>query len=561
MSLSPADCAATRWDVIVVGTGMGGATAGYELARRGRRVLFLEKGPFHHATFAPAPEGLERAIVRPASAVQVPRDQRARKATGHWPHRVQAHTNLGELNFHVPVGCVSGGSSAQYAAALERFSPLDFQPRANFPGVTDSSLPDAWPVSYAELEPYYAEAERLFRVRGTRDPVYPGSESVLLDPPELSERDRHLEKDFTSRGLHPYRLHVGCDFVSGCDGCPNGLCTRNCKRDSAWTCLIPALAEHNAMIFPDCEVVRVNASSTEVDGVVCRQGDAEWTLTADVVIVAAGAFATPVLLQKSVSTDWPAGVGNSNDLVGRNLMFHGGDFIAVSPGVPLSGEGAQKTLALNDFYEVDGQKLGTFQTLGVALDVGRIMQYLRDTAESGTAWWKWLLSPRPVWWRKLTSPFVRLGALVYFYWFNFRDASVWVSIVEDIPYHRNRVYADPDHEHDIVVDYHYTDELQQRVAAFREHLRAALGNQRLMVLSDEHKLDYPHVCGTCRFGDDPASSVLDRNNLVHGMRNLYVVDASFFPSSAGTNPSLTIAANALRVAAEIDRACSEAGAQ
>ena len=152
---------------------------------------------------------------------------------------------------------------------------------------------------------------------------------------------------------------------------------------------------------------------------------------------------------------------------------------------------------------------------------------------------------------------MRLGALVYFYVFNFRYASVWVSIVEDVPYHDNRVYADI--EQDIVIEYRYTEELKQRVHALRRHLQDALGSRRLMVLSHNNKIDYPHVSGTCRFGDDPQTSVLDRNNCVHGMRNLFVVDASFFPSSAGTNPSLTIAANALRVARGIDRAIFAGG--
>ena len=112
-------------------------------------------------------------------------------------------------------------------------------------------------MGYDELEPHYREAEQLFRVRGTPDPLYPGAESVLLEPPELSPRDGHLYADFSARGLHPYRVHVGCDFIAGCDGCPVDPCERNCKRDAAWTCLIPALTDHGAHIFPDCEVVRL----------------------------------------------------------------------------------------------------------------------------------------------------------------------------------------------------------------------------------------------------------------------------------------------------------------
>lgn len=557
---TPSECAATRWEVVVIGTGMGGSTVGYELARQGRRVLFIEKGPFLHATYKAAPVALNSSIVRlhrPVDGPDVPQAISGALAEGRWPHRARARTNLGALNFRLPVGCVSGGSTAFYAAALERFLPADFSPRANFPNVQDATLPERWPISYDELVPWYEQAEMLFRVRGTADPLHGGGQACLLQPPELNARDQHLLENFQSKGLHPYRVHVACEFIDGCDGCPAGPCERACKRDAAWTCLVPALTQHGATILPDCEVLRLNASKSRVHEIVCRHGDSELRIDADIVVVAAGAFATPSILLRSKSTDWPQGLGNDADLVGRNLMFHGGDFIAVSPTVALDGQGAQKTLAMNDFYCVDGEKLGTFQTLGVRLDLGQIMQYLRETAEFSTAWWKWLLSPRPVWWRKLSSPFVRFGAMVYYYLYNFRDAAVWVSIIEDVPYRKNRVYPDPENEKNIVIEYHYSKEMQQRVARFRARLRRALGSRRLMILSPENKIDYPHVCGTCRFGDDPSSSVLDRNNRVHGISNLYVVDASFFPSSGGTNPSLTVAANALRVAAEINRQLSE----
>ncbi len=553
MTLTPAECTSIHWDAIVIGAGMGGATVGYELARRGRRVLFIEKGPFLHADFGAAPAGLEATVVRPANDTgPLARADDERLAGGRWPHRFNARTNLGRLSFPGPVGCVAGGSTTFYAAALERFAPADFSPRANFAQTGGSTLPEHWPVSYSEIDPYYQRAEQLFRVRGSQDPLYGGGASMLLQPPGLSPRDQRLQEIFSRQGLHPYRVHVGCEFIDGCDGCPDGPCEKNCKRDAAWTCLIPALLQHDARLLPDCEVLRLEASAAAVDAVICRQGNREWRFSAAAVVLAGGAFGTPALLLRSRSAAWPQGIGNQNDLVGRNLMFHGGDFIAVSPGEALDGAGAQKTLAINDFYAVGGDKLGTFQTLGVRLEIGQIMQYLRENAELSTAWWRWLLSPRPVWWRKLTSPFVRLGAMVYYYLFNFRDASVWVSILEDLPYHENRVYPHPDNAQELMIEYRYPDEMKRRVNLFRDQLRKVLGNRRLMILSHANKIDYPHVCGTCRFGDDPQVSVVDADNRVHGTTNLYVADASCFPSSGGTNPSLTIAALALRAAEKID---------
>lgn len=550
-----AECAETRWDAIVVGTGMGGATIGYELARLGHRVLFIEKGPFLHAGFPAAPPELAQCIV--CSDESDEHTRQAPKASdylaeGLWPHRAQAKTNLGEMNFRVPVGCASGGSTAFYAAALERFSPDDFEPREKFSHVHGTTLPDEWPVSYQEFVPWYQAAERLFQIRGTDDPLYPGSSSELLEPPTLSARDQQLFDDFEFCGLHPYRIHVGCKFVEGCDGCPAGPCERDCKRDAAWTCLIPALVQHGATILPNCEVTHLEASACAVEEVLCRHEGTELRLQARIIVLAAGAFATPSILLRSRSSFWQKGLGNSSDLVGRNLMFHGGDFIAVSPSVQQDGKGVQKSLALNDFYFVDGKKLGTFQSLGMRLELGQVMRYLRESAEYSNAWWKWLFLPKSNWWQKLVSPLVRLGAMAYFYLRNFKHTAVWVSIVEDLPYWENRLYPDPDSEQDIVIEYQYSDELRDRVSNFRHRLAAALGHRRLMILSPDNKIDFPHASGTCRFGNDESSSVLNRNNRAHEIQNLYVVDASFFPSSAGTNPSLTIAANALRVASEID---------
>ncbi len=523
----PAAPEETLWDVVIVGTGMGGATLGYALAAAGRRVLFVEKGPMMHGDVGPA----ERA-----------------PGAGMWPDRVYAETNLGDLGFRLPIGCVSGGSSAFYAGALERFHPADFEPRANFPKANDSTLPERWPISYAELEPYYERAEELYRVRGTQDPLYQGGPSRLLDPPPQSARDAHMQQSFTELGLHPYRVHVGCEFIAGCDGCPGGPCRRDCKRDAGSTCLLPALNRFGAKLLPECEVVRVSAGPNAVEELHCIRAGRELRLRATTFVLAAGAFMTPVLLLRSANAHWPRGLANQSDQVGRNLMFHAGDFFAISPLRSLPGEGPQKTLAMNDFYQVEGVKLGTFQSLGVTLEVGQIMQYLRDTADQNPNWWARLFSSKPVWWRKVSSPVVRLFAMGFFHVLRFKDAGVWVSIIEDLPYADNRVWPDPDHPRDIRLRYRYSDELLGRVLLFRRKLKRALGRHRVLPLTQANKIDYPHVSGTCRFGDDPATSVLDRNNRAHGLANMYVVDASFFPSSAGSNPSLTIAANALRVA-------------
>ena len=130
-----------EWDVIVIGTGMGGSTVGYELARRGRRVLFLEKGKLLHG----GPEGSREPLADMDSEIE------ARLRAGRWPHPLEGKTTFGEIAFIAPWGTGTGGSTAIYGAQLERFTPADFEPRANFPDVRDANLPERWPITYDEL--------------------------------------------------------------------------------------------------------------------------------------------------------------------------------------------------------------------------------------------------------------------------------------------------------------------------------------------------------------------------------------------------------------------------
>ncbi len=546
----PLDVTRQVFDVIVIGTGMGGATAGYQLAKAGRRVLFLEKGPFIHAELEGAPDGLRDSELVHGLGARFPNTRSGDDAAGYgsWPHRARLVSNIGNLDFSLPIGCGTGGSTINYAAGLERFSPVDFAPRANFPSAEYSSLPDTWPITYDELCPYYEQAETLFGVRGTQDPLFQGGASVLSEPFPISATDEELQRSLQAKGLHPYRVHAGFKGVPGCDGCPTSVCARRCKSDSAWVCLVPALMQHGARIMADCEVVRLESDESRVTAVHCRRGGQAFTLQAEDVVLAAGALSTPVLLLKSASRYWPTGLANVSGLVGRNLMFHAGDFIALRGSGGGGIVGPRKSLALNDFYVAGEQKLGTFQMLGVSLSAGSIVRYLRDSSESTAAWWSLLSRPVPVWWRKLMSPLLRIGAEGFCRLNGFSGAPIWASILEDLPYEHNRVYPDPDDPANVVMEYQFSDELRMRIELFRKLLKNALGEKSVFVLSPAYKIDYPHASGTCRFGEDPRESVLNRNNRAHGLENLHIVDASFFPSSAGTNPSLTIAANALRVA-------------
>jgi choline dehydrogenase-like flavoprotein len=519
-------CAACIYDVIVVGTGMGGSTVGFALARLGRRVLFLEKGLL---LFGRA-DGGEGSHLRDTE------DRReARLRRGRWPHPIVRSTAAGRLEFFGPQGCGSGGTSGVYAPQLERFNPADFTPRAHHLDVPGTTLPEAWPITYEDLLPYYREAEALYRVRGTDDPLNPDPESPLLAPPPMSERDQALFDSLGQIGLHPYRSHVGLEFVEGCEECGGVICPRDCKNDAGRICLMPALRKHGARLLDQCEVLRLESSGRAVQKVYCRWRGQTLALSAKVVVLAAGAFSTPRLLLESSSDAYRDGLANSSGLVGRNLMLHTGDFVAIYQREAASKEGPKKSIALNDFYVADGKKLGTVQSVGIDVSWGSVLYHMRSVTKLNSRWW-----------RRLTIPFLRLAARASAAYF--RDSAVFATIVEDLPYHENRVVLDRSAKSGFRFEYRYTDELFKRNELMRSLIKRALAGRHPTVgLSPLKFLNYGHVCGTCRFGVDPTESVLNANNRAHDVDNLYVVDASFFPSSSGTNPSLTIAANALRI--------------
>jgi choline dehydrogenase-like flavoprotein len=523
------------WDALVVGTGMGGATAGHALAQKGWRVLFVERGHFLFGDFdrgtGQIPDGADEA-------------PEARLDRAQWPLPIEGTTSFGPLEFFAPLGCGTGGSTSLYAAQLERLHPRDFRPRANHPQARDTTLPEAWPISYDEIVPFYRKAEALFGVTGTPDPLNPDPEAALREPPPLSPRDQDLFDSFRELGLHPYRAHAGLAFLPGCDGCPGVMCPRDCKSDAGRVCLMPALEKHGARILSDCQVLGLEADASRVTGVRCRWQGREIRLSARIVVLAAGALATPSLLLGSRSPTWPDGLANRSGCVGRNLMFHASDFIAVRARQRLSGVGPRKALSLNDFYVHNGAKLGTFQSVGISVDPGYVLYYLRTVFQKA-----------PKWQRALIGPFLPIVARVAALYFD--GAAVFASIIEDLPYWENRVVPDPAAKNGLRFDYRYPGELRERTSQSRRALSESLKRRhRTMLLSGENNLNFGHTCGTCRFGDDPATSALDRNNRAHDVSNLYVVDASFFPSSGGTNPSLTIAANALRAAEAMHRQLS-----
>jgi choline dehydrogenase-like flavoprotein len=292
------------------------------------------------------------------------------------------------------------------------------------------------------------------------------------------------------------------------------------------------------MIIDQCSVEKISADDQAVTQLSCRKNGNELAIVAKLYVLAAGALSTPLLLLNSTNEFWPNGLANTSDLVGRNLMFHASDFFAVWPRGRTRVSEPGKAIGLRDFYEYQGLKLGVIQSTGLTATANNVLHFLKSLIDRNG--WIWLKPLKPL----MRIP-AMIGALIS------GNATIFTSILEDLPYPENRVRPDPEDPARMYFEYTIHAELRQRMQAFRKLYRTAFKWHRMMMLGSEVNLNYGHACGTCRFGSDPSTAVLDTNNRVHDLDNLYVVDASFFPTSGGANPSLTVAANALRVAEHI----------
>jgi len=505
-----AECASFEADVIVVGTGVGGATIGSALAQAGLKVLFLEKG----GRIPPSDPGTEE--ITPDG----------RLARGWWPNYVSQRQLDGTYKrFFAAVGCALGGSSIHYAAALERFAESDFE-------IVDKQAANAsaWPVTYEEFLPFYLAAEKLYRVADV---------SNEQSAQRMSEWDRALMAQMRRNGLHPEPLHVAIRYDQQCRECIGTICNRNCKADALSACLESALVLPNCKILEHCNVEALEADSKQIKIVRATCEGHELSLTAKIVVLAAGAMHSPQIMLRSSNAVWPDGLANSSDQVGRNLMFHTSDLFAVWAPRRLDRRGLQKkSISVRDFYLHEGQRLGYVQSMGLEAGRGVIAGFLKDQFRKLGLHNELLLS-------LLVKAPSHIGAHI------FGQAGLFAGMTEDDANPDNRITLDPNEPDGASFTYTITEDLRERAQGLSKAFANSVRPWRSIRLSPRLEMNYGHPCGTCRFGDDPAHNVLDRHCRAHDIENLYVVDASFMPRSGAVNPSLTIAANALRVAAHI----------
>jgi choline dehydrogenase-like flavoprotein len=423
-----------------------------------------------------------------------------------------------------------GGTSAFYAAALERPEPHDLDDSAERPHPTGG-----WPVSYAEFRPYYEQAERMYCVSGDGNPLAEDEPAFLRTPPALSKGDAALMESFRRRGLHPYRMHLGVRDVSGCQECFGRICARTCKMDGRTAGVEPALLTGRAALLERCQVVALRGTPSRVTHVEAVRAGQPLTFRARRFVLAAGALGSPSLLLASASEAWPRGCANESGLVGRNLMFHLSEVIAIWPERVSNFKGFSRTIALRDLYYVNGRRFGIIQSLGVCASFGDILHAMNQKFDRTV-----IRRARPL------RQFNRIPAMAAAKILG--EARVFTGILEDLPYASNRVFLENGEMSSMRVKYDFSSELLERRELFRGIMKKSLKGLRSFFMTVEPELNFGHPCGTLRFGGDPGGSVLDASCRAHSVRNLYAADTSFMPTSMGVNPSLTTAANALRVA-------------
>ena len=503
------------FDVVIIGSGAGGGTLARALADSGHSILILERGGW----LPREPQNWD-----PVEVFQ--NDRYVSKDL--WEDKDGTSFQPGSHYF-------VGGASKMYGAAHFRLRERDFESVMH----VDGESPE-WPIKYDVFEPYYRKAEEWYHVHGLRgeDPFEPPASSPYpYEPISHEPRMQKLVDDLRSAGLRPFHQPTGvalnetspafsdCVRCNRCDGFP---CLVHAKGDAEVMGVRPALNHDNVFLLTNAEVVRLNTNSSgrEVSEVVVNHEGKERHFKGSIVVISAGAANSARLLLMSANEAHPHGLANSSDQVGRNYMYHNCKAVVALAHEP-NHTVFQKTVAINDWYFGDN-------------DFDFPMGHVQMTGKTNGAMMKGY-KPRLT----ALAPTWSMDKLAE------HSLDFWMQ-TEDLPRSSNRVTVN--HEGKIHLNYTPTNnqasqELISRLEGLLDklYLKNHLAERQVYFASAMELAAVGYQCGTCRFGQDPKTSVLNLNCRTHDVDNLYVVDTSFFPSSAAVNPSLTAIANAIRI--------------
>ena len=486
-------------DIIIIGSGMGGASLAAALAPSGKQILILEKGDW----LRDSPEARDGAAI----------------FGGHFRSDETWLDQAGKA-FHPGNYYYPGGNTKFYGAVLLRYRAEDFAPLQHVEGKTPG-----WPISYDEMEPWYCKAERLYNVRGALgyDPTEPPHSEPyphlpVPDEPAVADLAVRLRKQGLKVGPVPLGVDIDKWLEGGpqtFDGFPN---TRGGKMDAETCGLAEALKHPNVTLLRNAEVVKLHSDGHKIAAVEYMSGAKAQQVSAPVVCLCMGAVKSSAMLLTSGGAAHPNGLANSSDQVGRNFMNHNISAILAFSPFRRNDSIYEKTIQFNDWYLEGGpgnRPLGNVQMLGKV--TGPIL-----AAETG-----W-----PVW----LSSYIAEHSMHL------------MTMSEDFPNPESRVMVK-----DGKIVLHWQRSNFGAHIYLTNKLKTALrrAGWPLVVSKTFEKKSPSHQCGTARMGSDPATSVVDQNLKAHDLDNLYIVDASVLPTSAAVNPALTIAALALRAARHI----------
>ena len=491
-------------DVVIIGSGVGGGGIALQLAGSGAKVLVLERGP----VLPREPQNWDLEAVFCAERY---------KTEETWYADGRA--------FRPGMYYFVGGHTKFYGTAMFRFREHDFDEV-----VHDEGVSPAWPIRYADLEPWYGQAERQFGVRGEggTDPTDPPRSTPYAHAPIPHEPVlAAIEARLRAQGLKPFPMPSAVDLGPGgrcqrCANCDAVPCQIGAKGDAEVRLIRPALEQGNVELRAGVRVERLisDDSGRCIVAAEVIEGGVRRRITAAMFVLSAGAINSAALLLRSANPRHPRGLANSSDVVGRHYMTHNTTALMAVHPFKRNTTRFPKTLAVHDFYfgasagrNAGDTPLGSLQLLG-----------------------------------KIREPMLRgpLPALPKFLRSALAEHSVdWYAQSEDLPHAQSRITVRPDGA--INMHWHRTNLRAHRrwVAKCKQILR---GTGYPIVLASGFGTEVvSHQCGTVRFGSDPATSALDPFCKAWDHDNLYVVDTGFFPSSAAVNPALTLAAQALRV--------------
>ncbi|WP_435230942.1 GMC family oxidoreductase [Pseudopelagicola sp. nBUS_20] len=520
----------SKFDAVVVGSGAAGSAAAWSLCEQGFNVVCLEQGVWQDASKYPSTSP----------------DWELQKRTRHNPVMAErqnqfdypvddSQSPIAMCNFNAV-----GGSTILYSGHFPRFRPRDFKIKAK------DKIADDWPITYQDLRPFFDVNEHQMSMSGlVGDPCYPDIKNALPPVPlglagaklaaAFNRKKWHWWPSYSAISTRPTRGRNSCINLGPCNtGCPQGA------KSSTDVTYLPRAIQKGLTLITNASVFEVITERGHAIGVRFRDETRKiHEIYARVVILAASALGTPRILLNSKGENYPNGLANSSDAVGRNLMLHPLGYVEgvfdKNLDVDLGPQGCM--LYSHEFYRSEEAEH----------KLGYTMHALRGTGpvEAATS--------------ALQRRRLKFGPGIFEDFLNFYKRQMVLSIIcEDTPKATNRIELDEKktdrHEMPgLKIAYSLDENTKKMMVHGMSRAKEVLieaGAKKIFAHGPVRNTGW-HIMGTARMGNDPKSSVVNKNGSAHDIDGLYIVDSSCFVTSSCVNPANTIQALALLISDKI----------